>query len=670
MDTSSSPTLMAIFSAADAGVPLGQPAPDLISVPLDHIVPCRWQPRQQFDEAALLDLANDIAQHGVLTPPLVWRNEELEYELIAGERRIRACYALFIAATGHSSLQSAIEQVARHGFANLRDFVTQRSAHSAPASVIDRLSVQCREVWGKPAQLHELALVDNLQRADLSPLEEARALHDLIQEYAYSQRDLAGRLGKSQTWISQRLNLLNLAPAVVEQVVAGEINASVSRDIARLDPAVQADVAQHIRTNGLAQKSAANLIGNILELADPESWASDGGVCHAYDVTIGQALAQAAPAERQRAMLTLAQKDSNGRLARPHDSYGYDKALVAVGVAEAPYQAINTAWKPAAAAMGRTCETCQLQARLPQIIEVQELRRAAGNRDERQNIAWPFCGMGERETCPAHRSAGERLSLHVPYDSRVQYSEEEQARIIKLNDWYQTTEDFATWYHLVCRTYRAQIDEQQRRHDQAENGVARALAGYVAVQDQMRTDHLYSQPCDHCAFHKRDAENPAQSCQHQAQPPQLEWCEKTLASTWQIAETGGEQLIGRCRLFRLRAIGLLPDFAKDEISIPRDAMLALLKRLSPNSSYGGENRSGARWLDVHRSRCAAPPPWSASEPALKKLLPLLTPGQQYALVFAWPDVIPVDGGQAAYTVFDPHAGKEMTFRRAEVFAVK
>lgn len=80
MDTKidSRPTLLAIFSSADAGVPLGQPAPELISVRLEEIVPCRWQPRQQFDPAALLDLANDIANHGVLTPPLVWRNEDEE----------------------------------------------------------------------------------------------------------------------------------------------------------------------------------------------------------------------------------------------------------------------------------------------------------------------------------------------------------------------------------------------------------------------------------------------------------------------------------------------------------------------------------------------------------------------------------------------------------------
>ena len=237
MTTISSPTLMQIFSAADAGVPLGRPALDLVAVPLERIVPSRWQPRLHFDPAALLDLANDIAQHGVLTPPIVWQNEDMEYELIAGERRIRACYALCLRHIRQAtSLQDAIERVAKNGFVRDRANYGQQIAAIPSTSSIPS-TVACREIWGSVAQLHELALVDNLQRADLTAIEEAHAIHDLIQEYGYSQRDLAGRLGKSQTWISQRLNLINLAPAVADLVVAGELDASVARDVARVDPA-------------------------------------------------------------------------------------------------------------------------------------------------------------------------------------------------------------------------------------------------------------------------------------------------------------------------------------------------------------------------------------------------------------------------------------------------
>lgn len=662
----SSPTLMQIFSAADAGVPMGRPSLDLVAVPLDRIVPSRWQPRQHFDPAALLELALDIEQHGVLTPPLVWQNEDMEYELIAGERRIRACYALCLHHIRQAtSLQDAIDRVAKNGFIRDRDNYGRLIAAIPSTSSIPS-TVLCRSIWGNVAQLHELALVDNLQRADLTALEEARALHDLIQEYSYSQRDLAGRLGKSQTWISQRLNLLNLAPAVADLVVAGELDASVARDVSRVDPALQADLVTHIKAHDMRQKSAANLVANILELSQPEAWASDGGITHAYDVVIGHALAEAEPAERQRAMLKLAGQNSDGRLARAHDTFGLDKTLVAVGASQSAYQSIGPAFAAAAPALDRTCATCQLNARRPQISEVQELRRATGSRDDR-DLSWPWCGMGETQTCPSHRTADERLALHVPYDSRLNLSAEDQAHIIKTNDWYQVTDDFPTWYSAACQKFRFEIAHEAARKDAKENGVAKALAAYIAVQEQIAIDHVYSQPCVNCVFHKRDAPDPLASCQHQQQPPELDWGQNVLAATWQ--KGGKEEVIGRCRFFRLKMIGLLPELAH-QVNLPPAAMLELLHRFSDRAGYGGnDNRSGPRWLDVARSKAFAPPAWSVCEPALKKLLPLLTPGQLYALLATWNDVLPPDAATADQTVFDPHINREITFRRVGKFEV-
>lgn len=323
-------SLAQVFAAADAGVALGRTSPDLVSVPLDTIVPCRWQPRQVFEAGALLDLAKDIEQHGVLTPPLVWMNEDGEWELIAGERRVRACYALCLNAAGKiNPLEKAVAHVAEQGFGGLARELRRDIRDSTLPAVMAVATVPCREVWGSVAQLHELALVDNLQRADLTALEEARALKDLIGEYGYTQRDLGARLGKSQTWVSQRLTLLNLAPEVADQVVRGEIEPATAREIARLDPAVQPEAVAHLQDRGIKSKAAANLVGNILELSDPEAWASDGGLYHAHDVVIQAALANATPAERQQAMLKAAQKESNGRLARPRDSYAYDRLLVA-----------------------------------------------------------------------------------------------------------------------------------------------------------------------------------------------------------------------------------------------------------------------------------------------------------------------------------------------------
>jgi ParB family chromosome partitioning protein len=656
--------LMEVFAAEAAGVPLGQPALGLVAVPLYRIVPCRWQPRQVFDQGALLELALDIEQHGVLTPPLVWQNEDMEYELIAGERRIRACYALCLRHIRQATnLQDAIERVAKNGFARDRANYGQLIDTSGHPQA----TVQCREVWGKVGQLHELALVDNLQRQDLTALEEAHALHDLITEYAYTQRDLARRLGKSQTWISQRLNLLDLAPAVADQVAGGELDSATAREIARLDPAVQGEVVAHLHAHGIKSKAAANLVGNILELSEPQAWPSDGGNYHSYNVLIQSRLEDAAPVDRQRSMLALAIQNNDGRLARPQDSYHYDRVLVAVGGAAAPYQAIQKAFATNAAGMGRTCETCQLNARRPQISEVQELSRAAKNRDQTELVCWPQCGMGETHSCPSHRTADERISLHVPRDYRIELAPEEEAHIAKLHDWYQTTDDFDVWYSVCCRKFRYEIATEDRRKDEKENGLARALAGYIAEQEKIATDHVYSQPCANCGFHKRDAEDSLESCQHQQQPPELEWGQDVLAATWQAdGEAGLPNLVGRCLLFRLRQIGLLPDLP-GKVDLRPPAMLMLLYRLSDPSNYSGNTRSGPRWLDVARSHATHAPAWSACEPVLKKLLPLLVPGQLYALLAAWNDVLPPDSANAQQIVFDPHLNRDVTFRRVSQF---
>lgn len=661
--------LAQVFAAADADVALGRTSPDLVSVPLDTIVPCRWQPRQVFEAGALLDLAKDIEQHGVLTPPLVWMNEDGEWELIAGERRIRACYALCLHAAGKiNPLEKAVAHVAEQGFGGLARELRRDIRDSMLPAVLAVATVQCREVWGSVAQLHELALVDNLQRADLTALEEARALQDLIREYGYTQRDLGQRLGKSQTWVSQRLTLLHLAPEIAERVASGEIEPATAREIARLDPAVQPEAVAHLQGRGIKSKAAANLVGNILELSDPEAWASDGGLYHAHDVVIQDKLSNAAPAERQRALLKMAAGDSNGRLARPRDSYAYDRLLVAVGAAATPYQAMQAAYAATAVNLGRTCETCQLNAHRPQIVEVQELRRAAGNRDEKAALSWPHCGMGETRTCPAHRLADERLSLHVPSDSRYQRSPEEDERIVKSADgWYHTTEDFATWYTVCSRQYRAAIAEVAARQDQKGNGVARALAGYIAEQHHVATNHIYSQPCANCAFHKRDAEDPLKSCAFQAQPPELAWGQETLAATWQAE--GVEGLVGRCKLFRLQQIGLLPDLP-DKAEINRAGIMHLLHHLSGPADYAGTHRSGPRWLDVHRPKAYNPPPWGECETALKKLIPLLTPGQLYALLVAWNEVLDPGAADATQEIYDPHANSRRTFRRVARFEVQ
>lgn len=296
---------------------------------LGQLVPCRWQPRRAFDAGALLELALDIQRHGVLTPPLVWQNEDGEYELIAGERRVRACYALFYhAVLADRELAAIVADVAVKGFAWCRAETVRRLAGQLPAAAAPFSSVPCRLITGSAAELHELALVDNLQRADLSAIEEAHALRDLIGEYGYTQRQLAERLGKSQTWISQRLTLLDLAPAVAAQVTAGEVDPATAREIARLAPDAQAPAVAHLQKHGLKSKAAQAFVGKVLDMSEPAHYtASNDNGARLVSIALAQI---PEPADRQRAVVAAAATTGDGKLTNSLDSR---ELLAASGIA-------------------------------------------------------------------------------------------------------------------------------------------------------------------------------------------------------------------------------------------------------------------------------------------------------------------------------------------------
>jgi ParB family chromosome partitioning protein len=160
---------------------------NVFTCPLERIFPRRDQPRQHFDETALEELAQSIREHGVIEPLVVRRRGEGEFEIVAGERRWRAAQR-----------------------AGLREVM-----------------VVVRDVSTRDA--YELALIENVQRADLDPIEFAEALERLVHEHGYTQETLAQRLGKDRSTIANALRLLRLPKAVRERVVHGDLSEGHAR---------------------------------------------------------------------------------------------------------------------------------------------------------------------------------------------------------------------------------------------------------------------------------------------------------------------------------------------------------------------------------------------------------------------------------------------------------
>jgi ParB family chromosome partitioning protein len=198
------------------------PQAGIQEVPIDRLVPNPWQPRQDLREEALQELAASIREHGLIQPLIVTQTHD-GYQIIAGERRWRAARL-----AGLQTVPVIVKE----------------------ASERDKL---------------ELALVENLQRADLNPLEEALAYQQLIREFGLTQTEIARRVGKSQAAISNALRLLRLPDGVKRALAAGEISEGHARALIPLeDEELQLVVVERIRQEGLNVRQVERLVRRLL----------------------------------------------------------------------------------------------------------------------------------------------------------------------------------------------------------------------------------------------------------------------------------------------------------------------------------------------------------------------------------------------------------------------
>ncbi len=198
-------------------------------LPLHKVEPNPDQPRQDFDENELQSLADSIAQHGVVQPLTVRELENGYYQIIAGERRWRASR-----------------------IAGLKEI---------PVVIIE----------ADDKKTMELALIENLQRQDLNPVEEALGYRTLMEEYGMTQEDTAARVGKSRPAVANALRLLSLSPIVLEMVRKGELSAGHARAVLSLKTdKQQVDTARKIANLGLSVRQAELLCKNLMKGPAPK----------------------------------------------------------------------------------------------------------------------------------------------------------------------------------------------------------------------------------------------------------------------------------------------------------------------------------------------------------------------------------------------------------------
>lgn len=193
---------------------------------ISEVVPSPYQPRRTFDEEALADLANSIKTSGLLQPIVVRVRAQGGYELIAGERRLRAA-----GKAGLTSIPAVVKSV------------TDEEASA-------------------------LALIENMQREDLSALEEAQGLARLRDEFSLTQQEIADAVGKSRVAVANQLRLLNLGSLARQLLENGDIEMGHARALLALEGTEQDRAAHVIAEQGLSVRQAEAL---IRKLADPNA---------------------------------------------------------------------------------------------------------------------------------------------------------------------------------------------------------------------------------------------------------------------------------------------------------------------------------------------------------------------------------------------------------------
>ena len=205
-------------------------------LPISQVESCAGQPRKQFDPDALADLADSIREHGIIQPLTVRKLQSGYYQIIAGERRWRA------------ARMAGLDQV--------------------PAIVIE----------ADDRKAMELAMIENLQREDLNPIEEAEGYRQLMEQYNLTQEETAQRVGKSRSVVANALRLLNLCPPVRAMVEDGRLSNGHARTILPLSPALQEKAADAILKSDLSVRQTELLVKKLTAEEKDKPAVTTGGL--------------------------------------------------------------------------------------------------------------------------------------------------------------------------------------------------------------------------------------------------------------------------------------------------------------------------------------------------------------------------------------------------------
>ncbi len=253
------------------------------TLPLSRIEPRQDQPRDQFDEDRLQDLAASIARHGLIQPVIVRHLPNGDYQIIAGERRWRA------------------------------------------ARIAGLSEIPVRVLEADDRSVAELALVENLQREDLNPMEEARGYQKLISDYSLTQEEAAAGVGKSRSAVTNALRLLNLSAPVADLVERGALSAGHARALLAVeDPVLQLSAAKQVLEKSLSVRKAEQLAAKLAKQSSAPPSSPEEGPFVDYAATLSDELSSLLGRR-----VALTEKKNRGKIELFYDNADDRESLIA-----------------------------------------------------------------------------------------------------------------------------------------------------------------------------------------------------------------------------------------------------------------------------------------------------------------------------------------------------
>lgn len=548
----------------------------IVDLRVDQVIPSRWQPRAYpYDGDGFEELKASVQRNGILNRLRVFTNEDNQYEMITGHRRHAAAKAVELAL--------------------LPAEVVADLSHAMDG---DGLENQLRRI-------HEEVIVDNLHHQDLTHIEQANAIKALMDDHGYKQGEAAHVLGKSQQWVSDRLSLLKLAPAVQTAVTAGAVEFSTARKVAKLRVDVQAAVMERVK--GGDAENAARVVGKISKALKPGFWDLPAGP-RGYDDLNKQLLLEHWLLEAEEVIgkgkLMTALEQVN-LLVPAHElgEWNMDWAkskLVVLIEKKLPN------WTEFAADRGMVCESCLWSEHKP---------------------FWQ-CKSDDETTCLRYLGPDDKVLFEAPDD--------------EAQDCKDCIEDEGGCTDATCHIVHRQ-DKEEQREARADKGQDQRLAEtqekIKAFHDRQQEsdvglDHWLAQACKRCVSF-RSVEHPDGPCGF----------EGTYIAT-RFWTNGDGAAVPQCSHYQLGDINFLAEMS---LKSARAILIGQLKMLRQ------KDRETLKWLPCDESATALSSWLKNSDLSVKQLGALVTMGLNEARV-------PWHGADEKFKQVNPVTGEYETWK--------